>query len=562
MTEDTMKLPWILLVARKMSSLAILTALMSSVTAPQTARDVARKAFPSVVMIIARQPKGKTVSLGSGFVVRPGVVATNYHVIKGAASLHVKPIGQHQSYTDAKVLSVDSKRDLALLTVDELDAPPLALADSSDLEVGDEVYAIGNPEGLEATLSQGIVSGIRYIEGQQYIQITAAISHGSSGGPVVKADGDVVGIAVGSVQSGQDLNFAIPVTYLTKLIAGTGRADPGASSSLGSPLDGEPILGRKPPIPLSSTKPYLDQAAKAELNRARNGVHQNPSSPGAHLELAEVYRRVGMFSESLKEYREALRLKPDYFQAYMDQGDCYADAASFLFSDQDRKYYKAAAESYRRALAIRPNSPEAVLHLGEVYNSMLRQDDALRMFELAISIKPNYGEAYYGIGEAYRLIGVHQRINANQLPTDEWRKSYALAIEAYKRAAGVGPSNTDAWCAMGDAYRELGQDDQAISGFTGAVANGDPFCTDELIKLYKARGRMREALSAAEKLASTSPSNGAAHFLLGCVYLEVGDEKQAVDEYTLLKQQRPDLPEEQRIQWALLASRLFDRIYR
>src|SRR5580704_5082482 len=168
---------------------------VTSLTKAQTAREVARKAFPSVVLILAPQAKGKTVSLGSGFFVNDGIVATNYHVVKGSRTLYAKLIGKEESFAFAKVLATDTEKDLALLSVPGLLASALKLAES-DLEVGDEVYAIGNPEGLEGTLSQGIVSGIREIGGRHYIQITAAISHGSSGGPILNKNGEVVGIAV------------------------------------------------------------------------------------------------------------------------------------------------------------------------------------------------------------------------------------------------------------------------------------------------------------------------------------------------------------------------------
>ena len=96
----------------------------------------------------------------------------------------------------------------------------LPLGDSSAVEVGEEVYAVGNPEGLEGTFSQGIISGIRRVGDRDLIQITAPISHGSSGGPVLNKHGQVVGIAVGAIRTGQNLNFAIPASELQLLVEG------------------------------------------------------------------------------------------------------------------------------------------------------------------------------------------------------------------------------------------------------------------------------------------------------------------------------------------------------
>jgi S1-C subfamily serine protease len=90
--------------------------------------------------------------------------------------------------------------------------------------VGDQVYVVGNPEGLEGTFSQGIVSGIRTFDSDSILQITAPISPGSSGGPVLDSVGNVIGIAVATFKSGQNLNFAVPVSYLKSLLSKSGSA--------------------------------------------------------------------------------------------------------------------------------------------------------------------------------------------------------------------------------------------------------------------------------------------------------------------------------------------------
>src|SRR5262249_49735298 len=89
---------------------------MSTVQA-QSAREVAQKALPSTVLIVAPQARGKTLSLGSGFFVQPNVIATNYHVIRGSARLYFRLVGQEDLHPVAKVLATDTRRDLALLQV-------------------------------------------------------------------------------------------------------------------------------------------------------------------------------------------------------------------------------------------------------------------------------------------------------------------------------------------------------------------------------------------------------------------------------------------------------------
>lgn len=185
----------------------------------QTAAQLAQKTFPSVVMIVTSDASGQPLALGSGFLVGDGEIATNLHVIEGAAAARIKLIGQSETYSAAGVLGADTTADLALIKVNGLSAAPLQLRESGEATVGEQVFAVGNPEGLEGTFSQGIVSGLRTVSTDKLIQITAPISPGSSGGPVIDSTGRVIGIAVATYREGQNLNFAVPVSYLRALIA-------------------------------------------------------------------------------------------------------------------------------------------------------------------------------------------------------------------------------------------------------------------------------------------------------------------------------------------------------
>ena len=92
--------------------------------------------------------------------------------------------------------------------------------------MGERVYAVGNPQGLEGTFSRGIVSGIRNVGDDKILQVTAPISPGSSGGPILNDRGEVIGVSVATFKGGQDLNFAIPSSYLATLLAKAGPAKP------------------------------------------------------------------------------------------------------------------------------------------------------------------------------------------------------------------------------------------------------------------------------------------------------------------------------------------------
>lgn len=196
---------------------------------PLSASVIAQKTLRSVVVIIATDPNGETVTLGSGFFVTADIIATNYHVIENASQVYAKRLDLNRQFTILGSMGIDEKNDLALLKVggavrDSSDADlfefklpqPLSLAAGYEGEVGDDVYVVGNPEGYEGTFSKGIISALR---GNDYIQVTAPISPGSSGGPVVDRFGQVIGIATLFNAEGQNLNFAIRVRKLLPLLS-------------------------------------------------------------------------------------------------------------------------------------------------------------------------------------------------------------------------------------------------------------------------------------------------------------------------------------------------------
>ncbi|MGH7823142.1 MAG: S1C family serine protease, partial [Candidatus Binatia bacterium] len=190
---------------------------------PLSFRGIAERTFPSVVFIALRYPNRNRISEASGFVVERGVVATNFHVIDGTVSGDVNLVGNEDKHPIEGVVAADPQRDLALLSVPGLDARPLPIEGGDQVSVGDKIFVVGNPNGLEGTFSDGLVSGKRSFKDFELLQITAPISSGSSGGPVLDVKGRVVGIAKGSWEKGQNLNFAIPVPVIRQLLADRGE---------------------------------------------------------------------------------------------------------------------------------------------------------------------------------------------------------------------------------------------------------------------------------------------------------------------------------------------------
>jgi SpoVK/Ycf46/Vps4 family AAA+-type ATPase len=183
-------------------------------------QDIARDARPSVVIIFNKDEKGKMKSLGSGIVINEsGLIATNFHVVENASSLEIELI-DGTICTVMKIMGINIKKDIALLQIEsDTKLVPAKLGDSEKLSIGEKVVAIGNPNGLSYTVSDGIISSFRIMEGNKLIQITAPISSGSSGGPIFNMKQEVIGISVAVMKEGQNLNFAIPSNILKSLLS-------------------------------------------------------------------------------------------------------------------------------------------------------------------------------------------------------------------------------------------------------------------------------------------------------------------------------------------------------
>jgi S1-C subfamily serine protease len=166
---------------------------------------------------------------GSGFVLdKAGHVLTNYHVVEGANRGVEVMLSNKRRYA-AKVVGTDKLHDLALLQIDAPNLEPVTLADSSQLNVGQKVYAIGNPFGLNGTMTRGIISSIRSIRGSENapiedaIQTDAAINPGNSGGPLLNSHGEVIGIntmiASNGAEQSSGIGFAIPINTAKAVLA-------------------------------------------------------------------------------------------------------------------------------------------------------------------------------------------------------------------------------------------------------------------------------------------------------------------------------------------------------
>src|SRR4051794_34744107 len=261
-----------------------------------TPRQIAARAHAALLMIRALDANGDTLGLGTGFLVSAdGKFVTNYHVIQEAARLSVKLLDGGE-YRDVSLVAADPASDLALMQIPGASAlPAMRMGSDAQMEVGDRVFVMGNPLGMGGTFTDGMVSGKRPLEGVAMLQISAPISPGSSGGPVMNERGEVIGVATMMVMGGQNLNMAVPVRYLAPMLALNAAPRPFSPTVLvANPHAGLAVLGDNEP-PISITRRTRDPREEVEdqLTLVRPMMQLRGFLPAFPFALGEAARAQG-----------------------------------------------------------------------------------------------------------------------------------------------------------------------------------------------------------------------------------------------------------------------------
>lgn len=450
----------------------LLCGALQTVSAQDLLPELVRRIKPSAVAIETFDARGEKLSRGSGFFIGPDRVVTNRHVIDNAVRAEV------HSYTGAVypvkgVLAVDAEGDIALLRVE---APasqvrPLSLDRTSPQE-GESIVVIGNPFGLEGSVTNGIVSAVRDIPTfGRIIQITAAISPGSSGSPVVNMQGQVIGVATLQITGGQSVNFAIPserisqlqsgtLISLSDLVAATGRNK--RAKAVQYFRDGLSFLSQDD---CEKALPYFEKAVESDNNYAE-----------AWAQTGFCREKLGRHAEAIDASKKAVALRPSS-ESYFNIG-----LANYYL-----KQYREASEAYRQAIRLEPyNSADAYYALGLVYRDWGRFDEEIQAYKNAIKQKPDYTSAFERLGSRYVKL-----------------KKFNEAIEVFKQLAALKPGDAIVLNNMGEAYVEVGKPAEAVESFRQAI-------------------RLK-------------PDYGRAFFNLGKTLLAQGNRDGALEQYNILQ---------------------------
>ena len=288
-----------------------------------TASQVYERVKDSVVVIKAYDRAGKLMGLGSGVVLPLGDIVTNYHVFKTGFRHAVVQGGKA---VPATVKAGDPKKDLCILSAPGLAVVPARLGWASRLKVGEPVYAVAAPQGLELSLSEGIVSQLRGGR-PPLIQTTVAISQGSSGGGLFNAEGELVGIMTFYVEGGQSLNFAMPVEWVRALAAAT---TPGQGVVLGEKNSAAPAAGKPSPGGWGNRADGLirSQDWQGLMTHGRQWTQAEPANALAWFNFGLACQELGRRREAIDAYREALRHKPNYAPAWNNLAVAYASSGN------------------------------------------------------------------------------------------------------------------------------------------------------------------------------------------------------------------------------------------
>ena len=354
-------------------SLIVLIFCTISTLPAQTAPEISEKALAATVYLEMQDSNGLPLGLGSGFFVRDNLIATNYHVIEGAARGRAKLVGQFSTYTIEGVTATDKTNDLALLKVTVYGINPLPLGNSSDVKIGETVYVAGNPKGLEGTFSDGIISSHRDPYTKKHLQMTAPVSPGSSGGPVLNSKGEVIGVSFMTLVGGQNLNSAIPSRYLTELLTESTPAKPLA--------EGNRSISAKTYFTWGNTKAGLGDY-KGAIADFDNAIRLKPDHANTYNNRGIAKDNLGQHSAAIADFDSAIRLKPDHANAYLYRGVAKSKLGQ----------HSAAIADFDNAIRLKPDHASAYFNRGFVKGLLNRISEAKRDARTALRLAKQVGD--------------------------------------------------------------------------------------------------------------------------------------------------------------------------
>ena len=433
-----------------------------------------KKIQPAVVTVIVYNIDNEVANIGTGFFIsKKGDLVTNYHVLAGKYGAEIRT-ADGSTYPVRHITAENRPADLLKLLVDiPEDKIRWLQISKKPPTIAQQIVVVGSPMGLEQTVSEGIVSSIREIPAiGNFFQMSAPISPGSSGSPVVDMDGKVLGVATFKYLQGQNLNFAISAKSILDL----------------EPME-RPTNISQWTYKLSKQKPRLaaemcrkgfsfsinGQDQKA-LQYFKKATERDPNDPVAWYGLGYCHAGLNNHDSAIEAYKQAIRVNPYDEVTYFQLGNYYSKLGR----------HEDAVTAYKEVIRINPDFEAAHFNLGIAYKKLEQYKESKRAFEEVIRINPEAVSAYYNAGVAYSHLGQYNR-----------------AIKAHKQVIALKPEFVPAHFSLGMIYGRLGKPDQEM-------------------------GAYREAIR-------IDPNFAPAHFGIGYAFVQKGNKAAALEQYKILK---------------------------
>lgn len=492
--------------------------------AAKTAQEISREAFQSTVIVIVENELGEQVSLGSGFYIGNNEILTNFHVVEEAFTGHVRLVGDTEKHPISSLLLFDPDKDIAVLSVSSLEAPVLTITDNPAMQVGDVVYAVGNPLGFEGTFSQGIISALRKFESQQFIQITAPISPGSSGGPILNNKGQVIGMLVSTIEGGQNINFAIPSNDIRGLLY---------RERIPMTLDREIVIKDLSHYTIGLAY-YQRKFYNKSIIYLTKALEKNPEEVLVYYQRGKAYRKIKKLDKAIKDFTKSIYL----IEAAADMLSPETRLIQGVYSARGGAYhakeeYEKAIQDYAKARGKGDNSIILALNLATAYTRIGSYENALRIYNESIDAFSSsfmIDLVYFERGKFFWDRGQRGKAFEDLTRTIEinpqfakcyfvrgvfYQKEhkYAEAIKDYSKVLEIYPDDTRWWVRGALTNRAvcwefLGDFSRAISDYTRALAiNPDEaYIYQSRGYVYRRIGAYQQAIRDFEKFLELEPS--------------------------------------------------------
>ncbi|HEY3252075.1 MAG TPA: tetratricopeptide repeat protein [Ignavibacteria bacterium] len=405
----------LLIFSTKLFLFLLFSAFISDKIFSQSADEIFASVNDAIVVVEAYDFDGAKSMQGSGVIIKDkNILVTNFHIFAGSEKLKLMHKDKEIKFTEIIGFSVD--RDVLVLKLEDGDYPQIKIGTTTDLKVGGKVYAIGSPMGLENTMTEGIVGGFRKFDDKknniEYVQISAALSPGSSGGAVLNSSGELIGISTMGMKEGENLNFAIKIEDVLNVDLGE-YSDKVKLEAINYFFKGKSLYDNGD---YNKAVEYYDKY-----------IQKVPLDAKAFNFRGLAYLQMKEYDKASKDFDKSSKIDPNYFAPLLNKGDL----------DYKMGEYEKAVKDFTKIIAKKPDLTSAYYARGLAKMKMEDWSDAVDDFNKVIKLDPDYTEAYINKGISYY-----------------YNRQFMDAIICWKKAISIDPSLTNAlndWIDQADA---------------------------------------------------------------------------------------------------------------